>query len=74
VINATFATLASAAAVGIDRQIGMQVACMATITSRLCATSDGYITQMTSGPTTLLAKGVTRVAPARDLAPPAPLA
>jgi hypothetical protein len=74
VIDATFATLGSGAALGIDRQLGLQVSCMATNATRLCATKDGYITQMTSGPTTLLAQSVARTAPAADLAPPAPLA
>jgi hypothetical protein len=78
VIEQTFAPVAAmpGSGLGVDTQIGEDVSCLAATTpsgdARLCATKDGFITQMTSGTTSLIAQQLSRTVAASDLAPPAP--
>jgi hypothetical protein len=76
-IQSTFGPLASVPAVGLgqDEQVGRTVSCMATTLEgtdlRLCVTEEGYVTQVTAGPTSAIAREVSDEVPSADLDPPA---
>ena len=76
-IRSTFGPVADLPDVGYaqDEQIGRPVACMATTVEgqdlRLCATEEGYVTQITAGTTQALATEVSDEVPASELEPPA---
>jgi hypothetical protein len=76
-IHATFDPVAASAGpdvgVGPDTQIGLDVSCLAASAPedlRLCATRQGYITQLSAGPTSILATTVEPVISQSELDPP----
>jgi len=77
-IHATFDPVAAASSgvgVGPDTQIGLDVSCLAAsapVDVRLCATRQGYITELSAASSSVLATAVTPTLRAADLDPPAP--
>jgi hypothetical protein len=75
-IQRTFGPLASVPSVelGQDEQVGRTVSCMATTLDgqdlRLCATEEGFVTQITAGTTSAIAREVADEVPSTDLDPP----
>jgi hypothetical protein len=78
-IVTTFSPLvgATGAGVGVDQQAGVDVSCLAgTIQAedlRLCATREGFITEMHAGTTALIALTATTTTMQSDLDPPVAL-
>jgi hypothetical protein len=76
-IHATFDPVAASSGpdvgVGIDTQIGLDVTCLAASAPedvRLCATRQGYITQLSAGPTSVVATSVEPTVAQSALDPP----
>jgi hypothetical protein len=76
-IHATFDPVAASSGpdvgVGIDTQIGLDVSCLAASAPedlRLCATRQGFITELSAGPTSILATNVEPTVAPSELDPP----
>jgi hypothetical protein len=75
-IQSTFGPLAAVPTVGLgqDEQVGRTVSCMATTLEgqdlRLCATEEGFVTQITAGSTSAIAREVSDEVEPVDLEPP----
>jgi hypothetical protein len=75
-IQRTFGPLAGVPDVGVgpDEQVGRSVSCLATTIEgqdlRLCATEEGFVTEVTAGSTSARAREVGTDVPASELDPP----